>query len=121
MKFYLPAVIWLITVTVLSTSPSVQLPSFQLLATDKLAHAGVYALLVLTLLWGRQRSLAHSLPIRFGWQAVLFATAYGALMEWVQYSLVPGRFCEFDDMLANAFGAVAGWAVWRIFRMSNIQ
>lgn len=113
MKYYLPALAWLITITILSTRPGLQLPNFQLLSTDKLAHAGVYAVLVWALLWAARRAGAQGLPALRGWQAFLFATAYGALMEWVQYALVPGRFCELYDMLANAFGAaVAVASAW---------
>jgi len=44
----------------------------------------------------------------------LFATAFGALMEWVQFRFFPDRFFEYDDMLANAVGAVVGWWVFTL-------
>ncbi len=109
-----PPLLWLLFITIISVLPSVQLPKFDLFATDKLGHALAYAgltgLLLLTLarLHGQAPSLRHSLLV------FIFAAAYGALMEFVQGTFLPNRAFEFDDMLANSFGAAVGWAVFHL-------
>lgn len=104
-KPFLPALGWLAVITYLSVTSGVQLPKFNLFSADKIAHAGAYALLVGFLVWGVWTSKKR-MPLRG--ELVLFfvlATAYGALMEWVQGTFFPNRFFEYDDMLANAAGA----------------
>ncbi|MBL7795171.1 MAG: VanZ family protein [Saprospiraceae bacterium] len=110
-KAYFPAFAWLIAIVFLSTKGGVSMPSFDLFQTDKLAHAGAYALLTGLILWGTTRRTGSARWIH-GVATVLFASAFGALMEWVQFRFFPDRFFEYDDMLANAIGALAGWWVF---------
>lgn len=105
MKPFLPAAAWLAVITFLSVTPGVQLPKFQLFSTDKLAHAGAYALLVWLLAWGIWKWKARYANRGELVLAFCFAAGYGALMEWVQGTFFPYRFFEYDDMLANAAGA----------------
>ncbi|MEQ1747116.1 MAG: VanZ family protein [Saprospiraceae bacterium] len=119
-KAFLPALIWLIVIVFLSTKGGVSVPSFDLFQTDKLAHAAAYALLTGLLLWGAARQ-PGSKGIRpmHALGAVLFASAFGALMEYVQFRFFPDRMFEYDDMLANAIGAVVGWVLFvRVFSKS---
>lgn len=110
LRAYLPAGIWLVAIVFLSTKGGVSMPSFNLFQTDKLAHAGAYALLTGLILWGNARHRgAGGVRWVHGLAVVLFATAFGALMEWVQFQFFPDRHFEYDDMLANAIGALAGW------------
>lgn len=108
---YFPALIWLAVVTGASVLPSVQLPKFDLLSADKLGHAVAYG--VLTLLILRAHARLGGAP-RPDWTAVLFSIAWGVLMEYVQYFFLPGRFYEYDDMLANGIGALIGWAAMKV-------
>ena len=112
-KFLLPALAWLVIITFLSTKGGVPLPKFNLFQADKLAHAAAYALLAALLLWGL--SQGQGLRRIHGAGTFVFASAYGMLMELVQYRYFPGRFFEYDDMLANTIGALAGWALFAIF------
>ena len=114
-KSLVPAVLWLIAITFLSTRGTVSMPRFNLIGADKFGHAMAYGLLVWLILLGISRvkscdSFSHRLGV------FLFATGYGILMEFVQANFFPGRFFEYDDMLANAIGAVIGWLVFvRLF------
>ena len=103
------AIFWLIAITWLSTRGGISLPGFKLIATDKLAHACSYALLV----WLILLSVKHRTAAIFAgvW---LFASLYGALMEWVQYRFFPNRFFEVDDMLANTIGAALSAAIFAV-------
>ncbi len=105
MKPYLPAALWLTVVTILSVSPNVQLPKFELFSADKLAHAGAYALLFGLLVWGVRKSKDRAATRGEMLLFFCLATGYGALMEWVQGTFFPYRLFEYDDMLANAAGA----------------
>lgn len=104
---YLPAAVWLVLVTILSTGGGVPMPKFNLIGPDKLAHAASYALLAGLLLFGYQKSSGRQPNLRVFIVVFCFAAGYGALMEWVQDTFYPNRFYEFDDMLANSIGALA--------------
>lgn len=113
-KAYWPALLWLLFITGLSVMPGVQLPSFQLFSSDKLAHAVVYGVLTWLLLRAYHQShqgFSGNVPALI---ICCISISYGILMEFVQYQFIPGRFYEVDDMLANAFGCIIGWAVFRI-------
>jgi VanZ family protein len=70
-------------------------------AGDKLVHAGLFLLLALTS------------RLRFGSAArVLIAVlVYAALSEAVQAALLARRSGDLLDLLADAAGALAGWAL----------
>lgn len=106
----LPALFWLVIITILSTRGGVQLPKFDLIGADKLGHAAAYCLLVWLILFGAARS--GRTGFLWGLGAFLFATVYGIFMEFIQLNFFPGRFFEYDDMLANAIGALLGWAAF---------
>jgi len=116
--YLIPAVLWLSAITWLSVMPNLQLPTVKFFAPDKLGHAGAYCLLSWLLLRGFARAQAVKgthISAREAGGILAFAAAYGVLMEFVQYTFVPGRFYEYGDMLANATGAVLGWLVFRLF------
>lgn len=113
---YVPAFLWLLLITALSVMPGVQLPSFSLFATDKLAHAIVYAMLTWLMLRAYQRSRNSRILSWKEWIFPVLSTAYGVLMEFVQYAFIPGRFYEYDDMLANAFGAFFGGLCFQLYQ-----
>ena len=99
--------------------PSVQLPQVDLFAPDKLGHALAYAGLLGVSWWSLRRLTGRTPTFREALLLFLFAAGYGALMEYVQGTFLPNRFFEFDDMLANAFGAAVAWGVchWRFKKL----
>ncbi|MFN0035359.1 MAG: VanZ family protein [Saprospiraceae bacterium] len=121
LKTFLPAFFWLVAVTFLSVTSSVQLPKFNLFSIDKLAHAGAYALLTWLILWGLEKSRQRRAQGHELFLAFCFATLYGAGMEWVQGTFFPDRFFEFDDMLANAAGAFLAMMLFRLFRSWQVS
>ncbi|WP_413452310.1 VanZ family protein [Georgenia phoenicis] len=66
---------------------------------DKVAHLGVFALLVLAALWA-------GLPARW---VVPLALAHAVLSEVVQHVLLPGRSGDPWDTLADVVGVGLGW------------
>ena len=115
---WVPALIWLVFITVLSVLPSVQLPQFDLFASDKLGHAMAYAGLTGLALLALRRQSGQAPSGRSSFLFFLFAAGYGALMEFIQGAFLPNRAFELDDMLANTFGAAIGWAIaYLLFRL----
>lgn len=74
---------------------------------DKLAHAGVFALLAMALGYASGLRGRAVLLLAFGG-----ALAVGAVDEWHQLFL-PGRSAGLDDLAADATGAALG--AWVIF------
>lgn len=70
---------------------------------DKLAHAGMHALLA-WLLW---RGVARD-TLRIGVVIVLMCAAYGLAIEWGQWQFTLTRSAEALDVLANTLGATLG-------------
>jgi len=122
-KSFLPAFLWLLLITGVSVMPGIQVPKFSLIGADKLGHAFVYG--VLTVLILRACQLRNRPPGRVtGKQTagtLVFAIGYGVGMEFVQYAFLPGRFYEYDDMLANAIGAFTGWLVFYLYTHKKTQ
>ncbi|MCC6411710.1 MAG: VanZ family protein [Saprospiraceae bacterium] len=106
---------WLVTLTVMSVMPSLPAPEFKLVAPDKLVHAFVYGVLVwLGLRAFRRYRPGNALTLMQGFGMFTFASAWGAMMEYIQGAYFPGRFFEFDDMIANTAGAAMAWLLFFI-------
>jgi VanZ family protein len=103
-----PAALWMILIFLLSSRPSVPLPSVTHL--DKLAHFGAYAILGSFLAWGQRRTGVLS-PV---WM-VAIGIAYGASDEFHQ-SFVPGRSAELGDWIADSLGVIVGVAGFHLWR-----
>jgi len=99
---------WAIVIFLLSVAPSEQLPDIDWAAApDKWAHALVYGILAMLIYC----STGHK------WAAPGLSTAYGIIMEVVQYAFFPGRYFEIWDALANFIGAIA--ATWIMYKFFN--
>lgn len=102
---WLPPAGWAALILTLSSVPA---PAFAVSSgfpgADKLAHAGLYAILG----WLSFRALV---PESNGARAMLLTfvavAAFGALDEWHQ-RFVPGRFPEAWDVVADACGGAVG-------------
>ncbi|GJM33681.1 MAG: hypothetical protein DHS20C18_26820 [Saprospiraceae bacterium] len=47
--------------------------------------------------------------------AFVICSAYGILMEIVQYSFFPGRYFELNDIIANIIGALLSVLLLKLF------
>ncbi|HRI58865.1 MAG TPA: VanZ family protein, partial [Saprospiraceae bacterium] len=92
--------------------PKMTLPKFDLFATDKLGHFAAYGLLVWLVLRGFRQQHGRSANWKEGLAIFCLATLYGVMLEFVQGNFIPGRFFGYDDMIANAAGAAAAWALY---------
>lgn len=111
---FAPALVCLIGITVLSLTSGVQLPGFQMLSADKLAHAIAYGLLSFLIAHGLHLTRNRNLRTTEWVGAGFFASGYGALMEWAQHRFTTGRFFEYDDMIANCVGAALGLTLFHL-------
>ena len=104
--YWLPVLVYCLIIFVQSSFPaSEHIPEFDF--SDKLLHAGVYA--VLGLLMFRA---FRAMPERFSTaglaaMSIIFTVLYGASDEVHQY-FVPSRHAEFMDFAADAVGGIFG-------------
>lgn len=88
----------MLTVFVVSGRSEVAVPrGLNVYRVDLVAHFGVFGALAtawVRIPWFRRRP----------WLAVVLTSLYGGLDEWHQ-SMVPGRFMQFDDWVADTLGA----------------
>lgn len=112
MKVYLPALIWALIIFVLSTMPAIQLPE-TFFSPDKLAHAIIYGVLVVLMLWALVKKNNYQQTTIF-W-AIFISGFYGMLMEIIQYTFFPGRSFEVGDNIANVVGCFLGWILFDRF------
>lgn len=122
----LPAILWLLIVTVLLCLPGKTLPDaggdwFNRIYADKWIHVFLFAVLVFL----SCRANPHyyepfgGIILQYVIIAVL-GVLYGILMEFMQLWLVNGRGFEGYDILADAAGCIAGyWFALR--RMKKIS
>jgi VanZ family protein len=104
-KAYLPAIGWLLLVTILSVISGVPAPKFNLFSIDKIGHAGAYAVLTWLLFYGFKKANGRMADRKESAVIFCIAAGYGVCMEFIQGAFFPSRFFEVDDMYANAFGA----------------
>ncbi len=106
LKYYIPALLWGLTILTLSIVSGVRLPRLaeSIIGTDKLAHAAAYCVFCTLLLYGFRR---NEMPFRrAALLAVCIGSGYGLLMECLQYQFFPHRYFEVWDIVANIIGSL---------------
>ncbi len=112
-KYFSPAALCLAVITWLSVAPNVPMPKLELFSADKLFHALSYSILSGLLLFGFHRSKGRKVSETGMLLSFLLAAGYGVFMEWVQGTFFPYRVYEYEDMIANAAGALLAVVVYR--------
>jgi VanZ family protein len=106
-KRWLPPLGWAALITYFSSRTGQQLPRWEVMAHDKLLHAGEYGVFGFL--------LANALGLRVWWLAPLLGALFGVLDEYHQ-SFVPGRNGnDPGDMLADLCGATIGAFAFYMF------
>lgn len=81
---------------------------------DKILHGSLYCILMFLIIVGftKQYTIQY---VRFNPKRVAFAVVngYGLLLEIIQI-FIPGRTFDFEDLIANASGTVAGFLLFLI-------
>ncbi len=87
-----------------------------LLSFDKLVHMLMFALQFWFIAIGLVKKYKFSYKRgRVSSIAFLLAVSYGGVIELIQGYLLSGRTMDIMDMIANVFGAIIGWILFRIF------
>ena len=120
MKFYIPALLWIIVITYLSAFPGPQIDlSFNFVAPDKASHFAAYGLLSILIGWGffkkQDDGSIKAMSTKSFFIIVAFGFFYGVLMELMQYLFLPNRYFEYGDMLANLIGSFFGLLLIRMY------
>jgi VanZ family protein len=93
---------WTLLITLLTLMPGKDLPPVGLVGFDKLAHLGVFAVMVALHL-----GVGTAVTLRASWRGVRVAGAcalYGGLIELLQGALTADRVADPYDAMANALG-----------------
>ena len=108
--FWIPALLWAGLTSFLSMIPRVG-PSSET-AEHKIGHIAVFATLAATLMWALRRGHAWR-PSKSLMLAFLITAVYGASDEWHQ-KYVPGRSCEFSDVVLDTVAGAVALFAWYI-------
>ncbi len=106
-----PALLVMAAIFFLSAIPGgrVQLPLFP--GADKIAHAVVYGLLALTVLFAFSLEWRRRWPLRSLVLTVFFSLLYG-ISDELHQAFVPGRSPDFFDLAADGCGALLFSGLW---------
>jgi VanZ family protein len=105
----LPALSWVIIVTVLLCLPGSALPQeswFDKIWLDKWIHVILFSVMVI--LWCRYASVIEGKKIRYFRQIAIYFFLYGIGMELVQKYVIPNRSFDLKDILADGLGCGIG-------------
>jgi VanZ family protein len=117
-RFYWPAILWILLVLFLCTIPGDDLPSdplFEKIHLDKLVHIGLFGCTVLLLCIGYYRSKGHisKLTLTFIGLAGAF---YGLAIEYIQKYWAVHRSFDMSDVAADTLGVVMGIVAFNLVR-----
>jgi len=105
----LPALTWVIIVTVLLCIPGSALPKenwFGKIWLDKWVH--IILFLIMVFLWCRYLSRSAGKNVRYFRQIAIYFFLYGIAMELVQKYFIPNRSFDLKDILADGAGCILG-------------
>lgn len=107
--YFLPAVLWIILVVILSLLPKSSIPQYRwwhFPNADKVIHVGVYSVMAGAILFGFYG--IRKLRAKQYMETILFCLLLGLLMECIQQTRLIGRHFEILDIIANIIGALLG-------------
>ena len=104
--YFVPAVLWalLILIVCLVSPKYIPVVKFELFSPDKIAHALMFGVLCLLLIWGLNK--INFLSYKNMFLLTLSTIVYGAVIELLQMISRNGRSADVDDIIANGFGAL---------------
>ena len=113
----LPALTWVIIVTVLLCLPGSALPEeswFDKIWLDKWIH--IILFLIMVFLWCWYVSGSEGKKIRYFRQIAIYFFMYGIAMELIQKYFIPHRSFDLKDILADGLGCgiglfISGWYI----------
>lgn len=122
-RYYLPAMGWIILILFLCTMPSSDLPSSSWmngLHIDKLVHCFLFGGIVVLMAFGVYKQKQHI----SGWALfglALVGSLYGVAIEFIQKYFTAGRSFEIADIIADTIGAFGGALVFRFIGLRFLK
>jgi aminopeptidase YwaD len=116
LRYNLPALLWATVILLLTLLPAAampQVPAWELISIPTLAHAIVFFILALLLLWGLTRQSRYpGLSRQAGLLTLVGSVLFGAGIEGLQMVLNWGRQGDPLDVISNSLGTIAGIAAY---------
>ena len=118
-RYHLPTLLWALFILIICAIPGNRIPKLtflEWLKPDKIVHLLVFAVLCVFLL--RSFLDAHALNLtakNASKLAISICIVYGALVEFLQYSIFINRSGDVRDAIANSMGAFLGWWIYNRF------
>lgn len=111
-SWFIPAILWFITSTILLVLPGDDLPSngiFGIQNFDKLVHLGMFALLTILFSFPFVKAgLENKLLRKYTLLIAIAVVAYGIIMEFVQEYWATNRAFDYTDMIFDSVGSLLG-------------
>jgi len=110
LKNFIPAFIWAVIILFLSASSGVKIPESlsDLVGVDKLGHLVIYALFSILMFFGIVKNRKEMPTNTNALLVVGLCSAYGVMMELMQFTFFTGRYFEVLDIIANIIGSFIG-------------
>lgn len=111
--------IWAIVILILYGIPGSDMPNvnfWNLLEPDKVAHVGVFMVLMCSLSFSIFKQNKYAKLKRYTIRnSTIICLVYGTVLELLQGSIFSERTTDIYDILANAVGVVIGIVILKIF------
>ncbi|WP_143011360.1 VanZ family protein [Chitinophaga filiformis] len=117
-RYYLPAIIWILMVLYVCTIPGEKIPSspfFEKIHMDKIVHFGLFGGTVFLLCLGvyLQKRVLTKFTLTL---IALSASFYGLAIEYIQKYIAIHRSFDMSDVAADTVGAIAGIIAFNLVR-----
>lgn len=122
-RYFVPAVLWTILIIILSSLPGGTIKEFtweSILKIDKMGHFGVYAIYVLTLLYGFYKNRFKESSVNDTIMALIIAFLLGLAMEFMQAEYFKDRHFDILDLIANIIGSIGGLIIFILLKKRRL-
>lgn len=120
-KYYVPAIVWALFILIVCLVSPRHIPKveWQFISPDKAVHFGLFFIQTLLIVFAfyKRKQLRFKIMLITTISVIL----YGMLMELLQMVMRLGRSADWDDVLANALGAVFALLLYFVFYRSLLQ
>lgn len=123
-RYNLFGIVWAAIILLLTVSPGASMPKtldWSLLAFDTFSHFFVFGILTFLLIVGFTKQYSFDRIKKKSVSYAIYAgVAYGCFIEILQ-SIIPGRYFDFIDIIANSIGCLTGYILFYIIYKVNLN
>lgn len=118
--YFIPALLWVGLITVLTLTPSHTIPQGLQGLNDKIIHAGIYFITCGLIYLGFIRfNFKYPVARKILGGIVLLCIFYGGIIELLQHYLTTSRSGDWLDFLANSAGVIVSALLLRMLHRLN--